>query len=109
VLLRHGAAVEAADQWRANHAMHLAAWSGQREVVQLLLTEGGARADAVNAEGWTPLHFAAATGDPKLVRMSAACFLLECVGETALRRCQVCFVWRSEQSALKRCVSGQLR
>ena len=85
MLLRHGAAVEAADQWRANHAMHLAAWSGQREVVELLLTQGGARADAVNAEGWTPLHFAAATGDPKLVRLSArlpAWLLPDCVRGT---------------------------
>lgn len=49
-------------------ALHLAAGNGQAEVVSLLCRVGGVDANAVNGDGWTPLHMATLKGEPGTVR-----------------------------------------
>ncbi|MCY4638463.1 MAG: ankyrin repeat domain-containing protein, partial [Acidobacteria bacterium] len=54
--LEHGANVSAADE-KGDTALHGGAWRGSNEIVQLLV-ERGARLDAVNRNGFTPLQVA---------------------------------------------------
>lgn len=46
-------------------ALMIAAYSANKAAVQALLAKGA----AVNKEGWTPLHYAAAAGDNDIVKM----------------------------------------
>ena len=54
--LEHGADVNAADE-KGDTALHGGAWRGSNEIVQLLV-DRGARLDAVNRNGFTPLQVA---------------------------------------------------
>ncbi len=46
-------------------ALMIAAYKADREAVRALLAKGA----AVNKDGWTPLHYAAASGDNEIVQM----------------------------------------
>ncbi|MGZ5198574.1 MAG: ankyrin repeat domain-containing protein [Telluria sp.] len=48
-----------------NTALMMAAYKGNMPAVQALLAKGA----AVNREGWTPLHYAAASGDDAITRL----------------------------------------
>ncbi len=56
VALQHGADINAADE-KGDTALHGGAWRGSNAIVRLLV-ERGARLDAVNRNGFTPLRVA---------------------------------------------------
>ena len=67
LLLKHGAAVDAANNVDGGTPLIIAAAKGHAEVAALLLRHGAA-VDAANNNGGTPLMVAATTGHTEIVR-----------------------------------------
>jgi ankyrin repeat protein len=63
-LIDHGADVNLADTAGRYTALHLAACSLRKDVVQVLL-KAGADPNAADRSGWTPLHHVVAAPDPR--------------------------------------------
>ena len=61
LLIRSGSDVNVSDAGRTSPLMH-AAFRGRTETAKLLL-DAGARPDAADAVGWTPMHFAARSAE----------------------------------------------
>lgn len=65
--LQEGVTIDHADEEMGNTALHLASANGQAEVVAFLLATG-ASVNAQNKSLNTPLHWAALTGQTKVVK-----------------------------------------
>ena len=69
LLLKHGARVSLRSSSSGMMVLHQAAVTGQSAMCELLLEKGGANVDAVDEDGQTALHYAAATGSVGCVRV----------------------------------------
>ncbi|XP_037071264.1 ankyrin repeat and SAM domain-containing protein 1A-like [Pollicipes pollicipes] len=84
LLMAHEASVNLADH-RGSTPLHLAAWTGNVEVVRTLITHGPgiANVDCVNKDHETPLHSACQYGHTPVVRL-----LLEHCCDAAVPNCR---------------------
>ena len=75
--------------------LHLAAWYGNVEMLQLLI-DNGAELDAVNSDGNTALHFAAFNGQVKVIKA-----LINNKANTAIRTWKEQLTYRELMKAIK--------
>jgi ankyrin repeat protein len=68
VLLRYPGTKVDATALNGNTALMMAAFKGNKAAAEALIAKGA----AVNRPGWTPLHYAAASGDVEIARMLLA-------------------------------------
>ena len=68
LLCHNKANVNFEEKWDGNTALHLASWSGQKDICKVILDHKG-KIDAQNEAGWTALHYACEHGHTDVVKL----------------------------------------